>query len=70
MRRRRRCISGPSGPSEKEPTSSAGHRGGEAGQVAKHGGVSEIVDRPGHLQAELTGGSNVHELLPQYGSWP
>lgn len=32
------------------------HRGGEAGQMAEHRRVGGADDRPGHLQAELTGG--------------
>ena len=34
--------------------SSAGYCGGEAGHVAGHRGGGGIVDRPGHLRAELT----------------
>jgi len=45
-------------------------RGGEAGQMVGHRRVGAADDRPGHLQAELTGGTHAHELLLHRGTRP
>lgn len=50
--------------------SSAGYCGGGAGHVAGHRGGGGIVDRPGHLRAELMGGIHVHQLLLRRGTLP
>src|SRR5436309_15704615 len=48
--------------------SSVGYCGGEAGHVAEHRGGGGIVDRPGHLRAELMGGMHVLQLLLRRGT--